>query len=86
MLGLVAALALRGPFRGRGFVRGSMLLPYVAPVVAVTFVWEIAAQPAVRHRQRVRHQVFGWDEPVAFLSSARPKSLLGIEFTCRWPC
>lgn len=37
-LGLVAALALRKPFRGRGLLRASMLLPYVAPVVAVAFV------------------------------------------------
>src|SRR5688572_6824690 len=35
-LGLVAALIVRRPFRGRSFVRASMLLPYVAPVVAVT--------------------------------------------------
>ncbi|GHJ18406.1 hypothetical protein TPA0909_00200 [Streptomyces albus] len=45
VLGLVAALALRRPFRGRGLLRGAMLLPYVAPVVAVTFVWQIALSP-----------------------------------------
>ncbi len=39
LLGLVAALALRKPFRGRGLLRAAMLLPYVAPVVAVAFVW-----------------------------------------------
>src|SRR4051794_31349023 len=44
-LGLVAALALRGRFRGRTFVRASVLLPYVAPVVAVTFVWESLLSP-----------------------------------------
>ncbi len=38
-VGLVAALALRRPFRGRGFVRAAMLLPYVVPIVAATFVW-----------------------------------------------
>ncbi|MFD9216837.1 sugar ABC transporter permease, partial [Streptomyces sp. NPDC059544] len=42
LLGLIAALALRRPFRGRGLLRGSMLLPYVAPVVAVAFAWEVA--------------------------------------------
>src|SRR5213076_1185573 len=31
-LGLIAALALRKPFRGRGLLRAAMLLPYVAPV------------------------------------------------------
>ena len=44
-VGLVAALALRRPFRGRGLVRGCMLLPYVAPVVAVTFVWKTMLNP-----------------------------------------
>ena len=44
-LGLVAALVVRKPFKGRTFVRASMLLPYVAPVVAVTFVWQIMLNP-----------------------------------------
>jgi multiple sugar transport system permease protein len=35
-LGVLAAMALRQPFRGRNFVRAAYLLPYVAPVVAVT--------------------------------------------------
>ena len=50
-VGLVAALALRTPFRGRNLVRAAMLLPYVAPIVAVTFVLEDDAQPAVRGDQ-----------------------------------
>jgi multiple sugar transport system permease protein len=41
----VAALALRRPFRGRGLVRAAMLLPYVAPVVAVTFAWTVMLNP-----------------------------------------
>src|SRR5918993_4047943 len=44
-LGVIAALAVRRPFPGRTFVRASMLLPYVAPVVAVTFVWRIMLNP-----------------------------------------
>src|SRR5829696_7975463 len=38
-LGLVAALLVRRPFKGRAVVRGVMLLPYVAPVVAIAFIW-----------------------------------------------
>ncbi|MDO5724477.1 MAG: sugar ABC transporter permease [Flaviflexus sp.] len=45
IVGLIAALALRGAFRGRGFVRSLMLLPYVAPVVAVAFVWQVMLHP-----------------------------------------
>lgn len=44
-VGLIAALALRAPFRGRGAVRALMLLPYVAPVVAVAFVWQVMLNP-----------------------------------------
>jgi len=38
-LGLVAALALASPFRGRNLCRSLFLFPYIAPVVAVAFVW-----------------------------------------------
>jgi len=67
-LGLVTALALRQAFRGRGFVRALMLLPYVAPVVAATFVWSVMLNPEfgiVNHWGKV---LFGWDQPIAFLS------------------
>ncbi|MCF2434676.1 hypothetical protein LV779_07710 [Streptomyces thinghirensis] len=36
---------LRKPFEGRGVLRAAMLLPYVAPVVAAAFVWEVALSP-----------------------------------------
>jgi len=42
---LLAAMALRQPFRGRGLVRACMLVPYVAPVVAATFVWTTMLNP-----------------------------------------
>ena len=66
-LGLVAALALRGAFRGRSFVRASMLLPYVAPVVAVTFVWQTMLNPQFGVVNAIGQDVFGWDDPIAFL-------------------
>ena len=46
-----AALVVRKPFKGRTFVRASMLLPYVAPVVAVTFVWQIMLNPEGRRAE-----------------------------------
>jgi multiple sugar transport system permease protein len=80
-LGLVAALALRRPFRGRTFVRAAMLLPYVAPVVAVTFVWRIMLSPDFGIVNTWGRNLFGWDDPVAFLSQARGEiSLFGLEF------
>jgi multiple sugar transport system permease protein len=69
LLGLVAALALRKPFRGRGLLRSSMLLPYVAPVIAVTFVWETALSPQYGIVNQWGGKVLGWNHPIAFLST-----------------
>jgi multiple sugar transport system permease protein len=81
-LGLVAALALRSTFRGRGLVRASMLLPYVAPVVAVTFVWQTMLNPQFGVVNAIGQDVFGWSDPVAFLSQRSAKvSVLGLEFS-----
>jgi multiple sugar transport system permease protein len=66
-LGLVAALALRSTFRGRGLVRASMLLPYVAPVVAVTFVWQIMLNPELGIVNAIGADLLGWKEPIPFL-------------------
>ncbi|WP_440070796.1 carbohydrate ABC transporter permease [Streptosporangium sp. OZ121] len=77
-LGLVAALALRRPFRGRALMRGSMLLPYVAPVVAVTFVWEIALSPQFGIVNELGTRLLGWEKPIAFLATrSHEVSLLG---------
>jgi len=67
-LGLVAALALRQPFRGRGAIRALMLLPYVAPVVAATFVWRVMLNPQFGIINYWGTKLLGWKEPVAFLS------------------
>ncbi|WP_219471468.1 carbohydrate ABC transporter permease [Nonomuraea rhizosphaerae] len=45
VIGLVAALALRDRFKGRTLVRASILIPYVAPVVAAAFLWETMLNP-----------------------------------------
>lgn len=79
-LGLVAALALRRTFRGRTLVRASLLLPYVAPVVAATFVWEVMLNPQFGIVNHWGTRFLGWDEPVAFLSQRTSQvSLLGVE-------
>ncbi|MFG3659784.1 carbohydrate ABC transporter permease [Streptomyces sp. NPDC047706] len=80
-LGLVAALALRKPFRGRGLLRAAMLLPYVAPVVAVAFVWEVALSPQYGVVNDWGRRFFGWDDPIAFLSTREYEvQLLGLHF------
>ncbi|MFG2767665.1 carbohydrate ABC transporter permease [Streptomyces rubiginosohelvolus] len=81
VLGLIAALALRRPFRGRGALRAAMLLPYVAPVVAVSFVWEVALSPQYGVVNEWGRTLFGWDDPIAFLSTRSYEvSLLGAHF------
>ncbi|MFD5202218.1 carbohydrate ABC transporter permease [Streptomyces sp. NPDC058375] len=81
VLGLTAALALRRPFRGRGVLRAAMLLPYVAPVVAVAFVWEMALSPQYGFVNDWGRRFFGWDDPIAFLSTRSYEvGVLGIHF------
>jgi multiple sugar transport system permease protein len=79
-LGVLAAMALRQPFRGRTFVRAAYLLPYVAPVVAVTFIWRTMLNPQFGIVNVIGQKVLGWDEPIPFLSQAVGTwNLFGLE-------
>ena len=68
VLGLLAALCVRRPFRGRGAVRGVMLLPWVAPVVAITFIWRVLLSPQLGFVNAVGTDILGWKAPIPFLS------------------
>jgi multiple sugar transport system permease protein len=68
VLGLIAALLVRSTFRGRGLVRGALLLPWVAPVVAVTFIWQVLLSPQLGFVNAVGTDVLGWGKPIPFLS------------------
>ena len=68
VLGLAAALLVRSSFRGRGLVRGVLLLPWVAPVVAVTFVWTVLLSPQLGFVNAVGTEMLGWESPIPFLS------------------
>ncbi|WP_090035724.1 MULTISPECIES: sugar ABC transporter permease [unclassified Leifsonia] len=76
-VGLVAALAFRQPFRGRGLARSLMLLPYVAPVVAVTFVWQIMLNAQFGIVNTLGAAWFGWEHPIDFLGKA-PYALITV--------
>jgi multiple sugar transport system permease protein len=67
-LGMIAALLVRRSFRGRGLVRGLMLLPWVAPVVAITFIWRVMLSPQLGFVNALGTDVLGWDSPIPFLS------------------
>lgn len=45
VVGIIAALLLNRPFRARGLVRAIFLIPYVAPVVSMAFVWRWILDP-----------------------------------------
>jgi multiple sugar transport system permease protein len=78
-LGLIAALLVRSSFRGRGLVRGVMLLPWVAPVVAIAFVWQVLLSPQLGFVNAVGTDVLGWNAPIPFLSQEHGNlSLFGL--------
>jgi multiple sugar transport system permease protein len=45
VVGLGTAILLNKPFVGRKFVRSVILLPYVAPVISLVFVWQYMFNP-----------------------------------------
>jgi multiple sugar transport system permease protein len=78
-MGLAAALLVRSSFRGRGLVRGAFLLPYVAPVVAVAFIWRVLLSPQLGFVNAVGTDVLGWDSPIPFLTQERGEiALFGV--------
>jgi multiple sugar transport system permease protein len=81
VLGLCAALLVRQKFRGRGLVRGVLLLPWVAPVVALAFVWQVLLSPQLGFVNAVGTDVLGWDQPIPFLSQEEGTvTIFGVSF------
>lgn len=81
-LGLVAALVVRRTFPGRGLVRGFMLMPYIAPVVGVAFVWRVMLSPQFGIVNIVGTGALGWNEPINFLGAPTYQlDLFGLSFT-----
>lgn len=80
VVGTIAALAVRQPFRGRSAVRALMLLPYVAPVVAVTFVWSVMLNPQFGIVNDWGTRFLGWSDSIPFLSQPSTALLTVIAF------
>lgn len=77
-LGLWAALAMNKPFPGRGVVRALLLLPYVVPVIAATFVWRAMLSPQYGFVNAWLERVFG-AAPIDFVGQrAADVDLLGV--------
>jgi multiple sugar transport system permease protein len=83
-VGLIAALLLNRPFRGRGLARAIFLFPYVAPVVSIAFVWRWILDPrpsGVLNDILMRLNLI--DLPVAYLAT-RGLALLLVIFFEAW--
>lgn len=81
LLGLWAALAMRRSFRGRGLVRALMLVPYVVPVIAATFVWRTMLSPQHGVVNAWGQALFGWPR-IDFLGQrSLDVTVFNVEFT-----
>jgi len=81
VVGLIAALLLNRPFRGRGLTRAIFLFPYVAPVVSIAFVWRWILDPrpsGVLNDILMRLNLI--DLPVAYLATRGLALLIVILF------
>jgi len=82
VMGLLAALLVHGEFRGRGFLRGLFISPYIAPVVAVTFTWSFILDPqlGVLNWLAVNRGLLA--QPIPFLSQRwLPVEIMGLGFS-----
>ncbi len=82
LLGLGASLLLNHPFRGRGIARAVFLVPYIAPIVGVAFVWRWILDPrpsGVLNDVLLNLGVI--DLPMAYLAQRGLALLLVIIFT-----
>jgi len=80
-LGIIAAQLLMTTFPGRGFIRGIFLIPYIAPIIAVTITWGILMDPFFGTINALLTELDIIKEPVSFLQVANTKiSIFGFEF------
>ncbi|MEM6428070.1 MAG: sugar ABC transporter permease [Deinococcota bacterium] len=82
LLGLCAAQLLNAEFPLRGLLRGLLLFPYVAPVIAVAFTWTFLLDPFSGSLNALGLELGVLGEPISFLSQrSLSVSLLGLELT-----
>ncbi|HDR14937.1 MAG TPA: sugar ABC transporter permease [Desulfobacteraceae bacterium] len=68
LLGLAASLLVNTEFRGRGMIRGLLISPYIAPVVAVTFTWSFLLDPQLGVLNWLAVDTGLIESPIAFFS------------------
>lgn len=82
LLGLGAALLLSPRFRGRGAMRGLFLIPYIAPVVALTFTWRLLLDP--RGPIMTALVNMGWLKQPLHLLGQRPLAMITLILFQGW--
>lgn len=68
LLGLFAAELMNRTFTGRGLMRGLLLFPYVAPVIAVAFTWRFFLDPFSGTLNALLQEAGLVADPIPFLS------------------
>ena len=82
VMGLFAAQLMNMTFRGRSFLRGLFLSPYVAPVIAVAVAWVLLLDPGPGGTlNALLIQLGAIDGPISFLGQrAADINILGMTF------
>jgi len=83
ILGLCAALLLHRRMPARGVIRGLFLMPYVIPLVAVSFLWKWILNPVYGVGNWVLMQIGVITEPISWLST-RGVALLTVILIQGW--
>jgi len=82
LLGLFAAQLLNTQFVGQGVLRGLFLFPYVAPVIAVAFVWTFFLDPSSGTINALGMRYGLIEQPLNFLGQrAIDIELFGVVFS-----
>ena len=81
LIGLFTAQIVNESFKGRSFIRGLLLFPYVSPVIAVAFSWVILFDPYSGIVNSLFIQMEVIEKPINFFGQKyTPISIFGYEF------
>ncbi len=83
LMGLSAALLARDAFPGRQIFRGTILFPYIAPVVAVAFIWRMMLNAQFGVVNELGADWFGMPRIDFLTQRFGDISLFGLDM--RWP-
>ena len=81
LIGLFTAQIVNKSFKGRPFIRGLLLFPYVSPVIAVAFSWVILFDPYSGIVNSLFIQMEVIEKPINFFGQKyTPINVFGYEF------